>query len=178
MALCPVLAVKCCVCIAWCGAQVGDGKVQHCKVGDAVRDGIVNNETLGYFIARVASFLVAVGIRATHIRFRQHLDAEMAHYASDCWDAEIYTSYGWVEMVGIADRGCFDLDQHAKATNTPMTANETFKTPVQVRTCFCRAPYLGGADIVHGIRSRPRPSVCCASASEQVHVSACEQVHV
>jgi glycyl-tRNA synthetase len=106
--------------------------VQHLKVGDAVRDGVINNETLGYFIARVASFLVAVGIHSTHIRFRQHLDTEMAHYASDCWDAEIYTSYGWVEMVGIADRACFDLEQHSKATNTLMTANETFKEPVKV----------------------------------------------
>ena len=25
----------------------------------------------------------------------------MAHYAKDCWDAEIETSYGWVECVGI-----------------------------------------------------------------------------
>ena len=29
---------------------------------------------------------------------------EMAHYACDCWDAEILTSYGWVECVGCADR--------------------------------------------------------------------------
>ena len=26
---------------------------------------------------------------------------EMAHYACDCWDAEIETSYGWIECVGI-----------------------------------------------------------------------------
>jgi len=29
---------------------------------------------------------------------------EMAHYAKDCWDAEILTSYGWVECVGMANR--------------------------------------------------------------------------
>ena len=27
------------------------------------------------------------------IRFRQHLKKEMAHYASDCWDAELLNSY-------------------------------------------------------------------------------------
>jgi len=27
----------------------------------------------------------------------------MAHYASDCWDAEIETSYGWIEIAGHAD---------------------------------------------------------------------------
>ena len=40
----------------------------------------------------------------------------MAHYASDCWDAEILTSYGWIEAVGCADRSAFDLKNHAKAT--------------------------------------------------------------
>ena len=112
--------------------QIGDGKVQQLSVGEAVKAGTINNETLGYFIARVARFLESVGILKTHLRFRQHLDTEMAHYASDCWDAEIYTSYGWVECVGIADRACFDLEQHAKATNTLMTANENFKTPVKM----------------------------------------------
>ena len=42
------------------------------------------------------------------------MDKEMAHYASDCWDAECKTSYGWVEIVGCADRSCFDLLAHAK----------------------------------------------------------------
>ena len=43
------------------------------------------------------------------LRFRQHLKTEMAHYASDCWDLEIKSSYGWVECVGHADRACYDL---------------------------------------------------------------------
>ena len=46
----------------------------------------------------------------------KHLCNEMAHYASDCWDAEILTSYGWIEAVGCADRSAFDLKNHAKAT--------------------------------------------------------------
>ena len=40
----------------------------------------------------------------------------MAHYASDCWDAEIQGSYGWIECVGIAHRGCYDLAAHESAT--------------------------------------------------------------
>jgi glycyl-tRNA synthetase len=44
------------------------------------------------------------------------MDNEMAHYASDCWDAEIETSYGWVECIGHADRSAFDLTCHSKAT--------------------------------------------------------------
>lgn len=78
-------------------------------MGEAVAQGIVNNETLGYFMARTYLFLMRVGIKPECLRFRQHLLTEMAHYAADCWDAEIKLSYGWTECVGIADRACFDL---------------------------------------------------------------------
>lgn len=54
---------------------------------------------------------------------------EMAHYACDCWDAEIKTSYGWVECVGCADRSCFDLQQHSKATNVRLVAEKNLLTP-------------------------------------------------
>lgn len=37
----------------------------------------------------------------------------MAHYAADCWDAEIESSYGWIECVGIADRSAYDLRAHS-----------------------------------------------------------------
>ena len=50
------------------------------------------------------------------MRFRQHLANEMAHYAADCWDAEIECSYGWIECVGIADRSAYDLHAHTVRT--------------------------------------------------------------
>jgi glycyl-tRNA synthetase len=54
----------------------------------------VNNETLGYFLGRVFLFLEKIGIKTLQgLRFRQHMSNEMAHYACDCWDAEIKTSY-------------------------------------------------------------------------------------
>ena len=58
------------------------------------------------FYSSDIQFLTDVGIKPEHIRFRQHLDTEMAHYAQDCWDAEIFEQYGWIECVGIAHRGC------------------------------------------------------------------------
>ncbi|KAK8936475.1 hypothetical protein KSP39_PZI012075 [Platanthera zijinensis] len=85
--------------------------------------GTVNNETLGYFIGRVYLFLTHLGIDKERLRFRQHLPNEMAHYAADCWDAEIDCSYGWIECVGIADRSAYDLHAHIwpspSPTNTP-----------------------------------------------------------
>ena len=52
---------------------------------------------------------VQVGLHHDRIRFRQHLQHEMAHYAEDCWDCEVECSYGWVECVGLADRSAYDL---------------------------------------------------------------------
>lgn len=98
-------------------------------LGDAVAQKIVNNETLGYFLGRIYLFMQKIGIDVTRLRFRQHMSNEMAHYASDCWDTELHTSYGWIECVGCADRACFDLDQHSKATNVSLTASEQLAVP-------------------------------------------------
>lgn len=50
---------------------------------------MVGNETLGYYMARTYLFLRMCGLHEDKIRFRQHLPTEMAHYARDCWDAEV-----------------------------------------------------------------------------------------
>lgn len=97
--------------------QVGSREmIYDLTLEDAVAQEVINNETLAYFMARSYQFLVSAGIRAECIRFRQHRDDEMAHYACDCWDAEVETSYGWIEIAGHADRSAFDLTKHSERT--------------------------------------------------------------
>ena len=110
--------------------QLGSGKTKTMSIGEAVKIGLVNNETLGYFMARTQLYMERIGMDPKRLRFRQHLKTEMAHYACDCWDLEIKSSYGWVECVGHADRACYDLDVHAKATKTPMLATQTLDKPI------------------------------------------------
>mmetsp|Transcript_17950 Transcript_17950/g.20745 ORF Transcript_17950/g.20745 Transcript_17950/m.20745 type:complete len:713 (+) Transcript_17950:178-2316(+) len=110
--------------------QLGSGKTKTLSIGEAVKTGLVNNETLGYFMARTQLFMERIGMDPNRLRYRQHLTTEMAHYACDCWDLEIKSSYGWVECVGHADRACYDLDVHSKATNTPMLATQTLDKPI------------------------------------------------
>lgn len=74
-------------------------------------------------------FLEKVGVNPEKLRFRQHLGNEMAHYARDCWDAEILTSFGWVECVGCADRSAFDLNQHTKSTGVKLMAERKLPEP-------------------------------------------------
>ena len=54
---------------------------------------IITSTTVAYFIGRVWLFLAKCGTDQTKLRFRQHMSNEMAHYACDCWDAELRTSY-------------------------------------------------------------------------------------
>ena len=102
------------------------------KLQDAIKAGTIANETLAYFIARTYLFMVAIGINPERMRFRQHLAHEMAHYAEDCWDCEVESSYGWIECVGIADRSAYDLKAHAAASKKDMSAYIRFDEPIMV----------------------------------------------
>lgn len=113
-------------------AQLGTGRTISMTIGEAVRSGIVNNETLGYFMARTQMWLERIGVNPKKMRLRQHLKTEMAHYAADCWDMEIQMSYGWIECVGHADRACYDLEQHSKRSGVPMVAAERLPEPIYV----------------------------------------------
>ena len=113
--------------------QAGDGSIRaDLTLGEAVDAGIINNETLAYFMGRVYLYLVRVGLDKEKIRFRQHRSNEMAHYASDCWDAEAEVSYGWVEIVGIADRAAYDLTVHSKASKVDLVAHDKLDPPVDM----------------------------------------------
>ena len=88
------------------------------KLEDAVSKNIFNNNYIAYYIGLTYNFLLSIGIDESSIRFRQHKKNEMAHYAVDCWDTEIYTNqFGWIEVAGIADRTDFDLKSHINQSN-------------------------------------------------------------
>jgi len=110
--------------------EAGQSTVKVMKVGDAVDQGIIANETLGYFVARIYLFLIKIGINPERLRFRQHMGNEMAHYATDCWDAEIHNSTGWTECVGCADRAAYDLSVHSARTGHPLVVRQALKEPI------------------------------------------------
>lgn len=110
----------------------GKTDVQRVSIGEAVANGTVDNETLGYFLARIHLFLEKLGVDQSKIRFRQHMANEMAHYAADCWDAELLTSYGWIECVGCADRSAYDLSVHANKTGAPLVVRQRLPEPVKI----------------------------------------------
>ncbi|KAI8868738.1 glycyl-tRNA synthetase 1 [Ramicandelaber brevisporus] len=109
--------------------QAGSKETQLLSIQEAIDRKIIGNQTLGYFLARIARFLIRVGIHPEKLRFREHMSNEMAHYACGCFDAEILTSYGWVECVGCADRSAYDLTVHTQRTKEKLVVRETLPTP-------------------------------------------------
>jgi glycyl-tRNA synthetase len=119
------------------------GESFRMTVREAVKAGVIAHEVLGYNIALTNEFLTKVGINPTKLRFRQHLKDEMAHYAIDCWDAEIETErFGWVEIVGIADRTDYDLKAHARVSKTELYVYVEYDEPKMV-TRFVVKPNMG-----------------------------------
>ncbi len=55
-----------------------------------------------------------LGIRPDHLRLRAHDADELSHYSSGTSDVEYLFPIGWSELEGIANRGDFDLTQHAQ----------------------------------------------------------------
>ena len=63
----------------------------------------------------------SLGIREDRLKLRPHDDDELAHYAAACFDVEYQFPFGWSELEGIADRGTYDLEQHAKNSGKKLT---------------------------------------------------------
>lgn len=108
-------------------------KVHRITLSKAVERGIIANEILAYFIGKTRRFLLKIGIKDEKMRFRQHKDDEKAHYAADCWDAEVLTSFGWIEVVGIADRTDYDLSRHSKFSREDLSIFISYSKPLVVK---------------------------------------------
>jgi glycyl-tRNA synthetase len=60
------------------------------------------------------NWYVRLGIRPDHLKLRPHDADELSHYSSATSDVEYLYPIGWSELEGIANRGDFDLTQHAR----------------------------------------------------------------
>jgi glycyl-tRNA synthetase len=108
------------------------GEPDEMTFGEAVEKGIVAHQMLAYYVARTYQFLLAVGVSPDRMRFRQHKSDEMAHYAADCWDAEVLLDHlGWIEIVGVADRTDYDLKAHTAQSKVNLTVFVHYDKPVK-----------------------------------------------
>jgi glycyl-tRNA synthetase len=67
-----------------------------------------------YWCAERLHWYLDHGIPSDKLRLRPHGDDELSHYSSGTSDVEFLFPWGWDELEGIANRGDYDLTQHAK----------------------------------------------------------------
>ncbi|MDI6815196.1 MAG: glycine--tRNA ligase [Dehalococcoidales bacterium] len=72
-----------------------------------------DQEWFNYWIEERINWYVKLGIKKENLQLRQHTKRELAHYARECYDIDYLFPMGWAELEGIANRGDFDLVQHA-----------------------------------------------------------------
>ncbi len=87
---------------------------------------------------RWAYYTDKLGIRGDKIRWHQHGDGELAHYAKDAYDVEYEFPFGWSELEGVHNRTDFDLSRHSEFCGKPINyLNEETKerfTPYVIET--------------------------------------------
>src|SRR5207253_503504 len=67
-----------------------------------------------YWVKERYGWYTRYGVRQSHLRVRPHEQDELSHYSSATSDIEYLLPFGWAELEGIANRGDYDLTQHAK----------------------------------------------------------------
>ncbi len=67
-----------------------------------------------YWLEERLNWYVKLGIKRENLRLREHHKEELAHYARKCFDIDYLFPMGWAELEGVANRGDYDLVQHAK----------------------------------------------------------------
>jgi len=118
------------------------GEEEEMTFGEAVQRGVVAHQALAYYVARTYQFLLTVGVAPDKLRFRQLKADEMAHYAADCWDAEVFLDrLGWIEIVGVADRTDYDLVAHAKASKVNLSVFVHYDQPVKRKKLVIKPDY-------------------------------------
>ena len=72
-------------------------------------------------------YIEKIGLNKENLRLREHAKDELAHYAKSCTDIEFKFPFGWSELEGIANRGDFDLSEHAKVSKKDLSYFDSAK---------------------------------------------------
>jgi glycyl-tRNA synthetase len=96
---------------------------EHMELEYFVRPG-TDEKWLDYWVKERFDWYVKLGVRNENLRLRQHGRDELAHYAKDCYDVEYLFPMGWSELEGIANRGDYDLTQHARCSGKELSYHD------------------------------------------------------
>ena len=96
------------------------------------------DEFYKYWVKERFSFYIEkIGLQRKNLRLREHAKDELAHYAKSCTDIEFKFPFpakggsasggGWSELEGVANRGDFDLSEHARVSKKDLSYFDSAK---------------------------------------------------
>lgn len=107
-------------------------KIVEVSVKEAVARKIIRSEWQAFFMAMAKRLLIEIGVPPEKQRFIEKLQWEKAHYATQCFDQEVYVDrWGWIEVSGHAYRTDYDLNCHMKASGADLRVFKEFLEPME-----------------------------------------------
>jgi glycyl-tRNA synthetase len=80
-----------------------------------------DEEWFEYWLEERQNWYINLGIKKEHLRLREHETEELSHYSRRTVDINYLYPMGWAELEGVANRGDFDLSQHASFSGKEIT---------------------------------------------------------
>ncbi len=124
----------------------GEEKPEVFDVEEAVKEGVVKNVWLAYWMAVAREFVKELGVPEDNMFFEEKLPHERAHYATQTFDQLVRISrWGWIEVSGHAYRGDYDLSRHMKYSGQDLTVFKKFDKPIvkKVEKVFVNKAIIG-----------------------------------
>ena len=93
------------------------------------------------FLKKIKDFILLIGLQENNIRFKEHSKNELSHYSKKTIDIEYKFPFGWGELIGISNRGDYDLKMHSKHSEEILN----YKDPItnQIYTPYVIEPSIG-----------------------------------
>jgi glycyl-tRNA synthetase len=77
-----------------------------------------------YWLAEQMNWLLSIGLSPKKLKVREHMNMELSHYSSATFDIDYEFPFGSKEITGNANRGSYDLEQHAKFSKKKMQIHD------------------------------------------------------
>jgi len=139
---CPYLEEVSDIKIEFLSASDQEKGVQHrdrISMKKAYETGLIKSKWHAYWLGKSIEWLISIGLSPDNLRVREHLRDELAHYAIQTFDIEYnFPFMGWKEIVGISNRGDYDLRRHSEYSGVDMSILEDGRrvTPYVIEPSF------------------------------------------
>ncbi len=100
-------------------AQEKNKDMKEITIKELLKNDSINNYH-AYWLANFYNWFMKLGLSYKNLRVREHLKTELSHYSSATLDIDYKYPFGYKEVLGLANRGDFDLKQHQTHSKTKL----------------------------------------------------------